>query len=173
MNKHKAAYWKRRFETGAMDMDRPVSVVPPHAGWKLICRRPFSGATKHYPRGSEVDAADLGQNWRAFMNAKPPFCEFVPPHVPTVTKAVDLPPPAPALKRPEVVIIADPDPVVSYQKTKAALVEKCGNNPQLADDLLMANRQTRDLYLVAEKANQHNTRQRHDTVCLPPTYRAL
>ncbi len=69
--------------------------------------------------------------------------------------------------------MADPDIVVSAQKTKALLIEKCGGNAGLATDLIVGDKAARELFLRAEAAHQFNERRRLGCQSLPPSYRPL
>lgn len=169
-------YWQRRFaDEEAERKEREMSeavLCPPHQGWRLIARRQFKTSTRLYRVGSTVDVADIStSNYRAFFSthAGVPFVEWRPPsNTPSVVQPVDIGPQEPIKPRPKIELILGDDPLDSWRKTKARMIELCDGNAGLAEDILMADRTARELYRDAVRVGTNQVAQKRGVVSVGP-----
>jgi len=134
------AYWRKRIH----NEDRQQGLVPSAPRYRVIRR--FQTAEKIFDIGCGVTLSDLGSNFRAFLNAEPPYVELVTDGTPLREPRDRPPPPAPPKPRAAVELVDDEDVVTAWRKTLALMTERCDGNRGLAEDLLMADVRGRDLY---------------------------
>lgn len=145
------------------------TTVPPHAGWQLVVRRQITCAGRVYPVNSIAPATM--RNVQRMIDAR--FLMWSPP---SDDRAVpyDLPPPAAARPRPDVIeIVPDRDPVTSFKKTRAKLVEACGGDVAVAMDLIAANPEAAALQKRATHEACAREAKRRGVVSVSPDQAAL
>ena len=145
----KEIYWRKRLgvaETEKTDMrNEALAIVPPASGWRLIARRKIPERTKSLRRRQRSRCSrpwrklsQLRERKAALRRIDSARCAarqssaVAAAAASEVTSAVE--------------IIDDNDVVASWRKTLARMTELCDGNRGLADDLLMANRESAALY---------------------------
>jgi hypothetical protein len=125
-----------------------VAIAPPAAGWVLISKRRLTCAGIIYPPGSVVPPEALGRNFRSLLDTRAVIWQ--PASKAGPVKPFDAPPPPPPAKpNPQIVLIADTDPVAAWHKSLAAMtVAYDGDAGRACDRLLHDNAGSR-LYQTA------------------------
>jgi hypothetical protein len=119
-------------------------------GWPLVARKQLQIGTRVYPRGSVLPVADLSS--AAIKRLLDTRCaEWLKPDGSKrpMPRKIEV---APAEKpRPKFKLIPGKNPLDTYHLTRGALIAECGNNPSLADDIIAASPEGRNMYLTASR----------------------
>ena len=133
----------------------------------LVAKRSMVVCSMRYPTGSMLPASDISpRNLQAMIDSRAARWESKSSRV--YPAPLDLPPAAPEHERPEVEIVHDLDVVLAWKKTKAAMAEKLGGNSALAEDLILATAEGRDLFKRATQTSCQAEAKRRNTWSVPP-----
>lgn len=132
----------------AASADTP-SISAPHPDWHLVACKRFTSGGKIYDAGCAATIEALGVNYQSLIAGG--YCRWMPPTVKARSTPRDVPAPAPTPENPKVEIVADPDPVVSWKKSLAAMAEKYAGDWGRAKNALETDRAGAELFKLATR----------------------
>jgi hypothetical protein len=143
-------------------------ICAPAAGWQLITRRTLTLGDRTFPAGSKLEPTEAGANLRSLLSSGSVW--WAPPGTPIAAKSSPLPEPPKPAPKPAVEIVGDPDdPVSSYRKSLELLIERCDGDAARGNDLMMASKDGRDLYVRAVKVACAKEAQKRGKVSISPS----
>lgn len=129
--------------------ERTSPVMAPHDGWQLVAKKRLQASGQIYDVGCLVPVEALGKNFQSLLDAR--HVMWQPPGEPIRVKPRAMPAPAPPLPNPQAVIVPDADPIKSWQKSLAAMVEKFNGDHGRARDRLLVSEAGSKLFRLATR----------------------